>query len=127
MWKLCIKCGKIIPASMGSRCADHPKRWRSGSTPEWRKTRGRILARDGYRCTVHVRLGERCAGTTLLEVHHVDGGEKDVLLVPDSELVTVCRQHNPRDHGGSAGSLTTPLTPPASVLSPRFKARLKPA
>jgi 5-methylcytosine-specific restriction endonuclease McrA len=96
MLKLCIKCGKIIPASMGSRCADHPKRWRSGSTREWRKTRARILERDGYRCTVHVRPGQRCEGTTLLEVHHVYGEESDVLLVPDSELRTVCRRHNPR-------------------------------
>jgi hypothetical protein len=68
MWKTCIKCGKIIPTSMGSRCADHPKRWRSGSTREWRKTRARILERDGNRCTVHVRPGQRCEGTTLLEV-----------------------------------------------------------
>ena len=38
--------------------------------------------------------GERCEGPKLLEVHHVDGG--DVLLVPDEELRTVCRRHNPR-------------------------------
>jgi hypothetical protein len=31
----------------------------------------------------------------LLEVHHMDGGG-DVLLVPDSELRTVCRRHGPR-------------------------------
>jgi hypothetical protein len=66
-----------------------------GLDEEWRKTRERILARDGYRCSVHVRPGERCEGTKLLEVHHVDGGG-DVLLVPDSELRTVCRKHNPR-------------------------------
>ena len=93
--RTCIKCGRIIPASLGSRCELHPKRWRSGSTREWRKTRERILARDGYRCTVHVRPGERCPATELLEVHHVDGGG-DVLLVPDSELATVCCKHNPR-------------------------------
>jgi hypothetical protein len=61
---------------------------------EWRKTRERILARDGYRCTVHVRPEERCKGTKLLEVHHVCGG--DALVVPDEELRTVCRKHNPR-------------------------------
>jgi 5-methylcytosine-specific restriction endonuclease McrA len=96
MFKTCIKCGKIIPANMGSRCADHPNRWRSGSTREWRNTRERILARDGYRCTVHTRPGERCPETRLLEVHHLDDGDADVLLVPDSELATVCRKHNPR-------------------------------
>jgi hypothetical protein len=47
MMKTCIKCGRMIPASMGSRCEDHPNRWRSGSTREWRKKRARILARDG--------------------------------------------------------------------------------
>jgi CHRD domain len=25
--RTCIKCGKIIPANMGSRCPDHPSRW----------------------------------------------------------------------------------------------------
>ena len=53
-----------------------------------------ILARDGYRCTVHVRPGQRCESTKLLEVHHIYGGG-DVLLVPDEELRTVCRKHNP--------------------------------
>jgi 5-methylcytosine-specific restriction endonuclease McrA len=66
-----------------------------GLDAEWRKTRERILARDGYRCTVQVRPGQRCEGTKLLEIHHVDG-DSDVLLVPDSELRTVCRRHNPR-------------------------------
>ena len=75
----------IISGQQGSRCAEHPNRWRSGSTREWRKTRERILARDGYRCTVHIRPGERCEGTRLLEVHHIDDEESDVLLVPDDE------------------------------------------
>jgi hypothetical protein len=78
--RICIKCGRIFEGE-GSRCADHPNRWRSGSTREWRQTRERILARDGYRCTVHVRPGERCEGTKLLEVHHIYGG--DALVVAD--------------------------------------------
>jgi 5-methylcytosine-specific restriction endonuclease McrA len=94
MFRVCIECGALFEGQ-GSRGKDHPNRWRSGSTREWRKTRERILARDGYRCTVHVRPGERCEGRTLLEVHHRDGGG-DVLLVPDEELRTVCRKHNPR-------------------------------
>jgi hypothetical protein len=77
MFKTCIKCRKVIPASMDSRCEDHPERWRSGSTTQWRKTRKRILARDGYRWTTHNGPGERCEGTKLLEVQ-------------------VCRKHNPR-------------------------------
>jgi 5-methylcytosine-specific restriction endonuclease McrA len=94
--RMCIKCGRIIPANMGSRCELHPLRWRTkGSTREWRKTRARILARDGYRCTVHIRPGERCPETQLLEVHHLDT-EGNVLIAPDAELATVCRRHNPR-------------------------------
>jgi hypothetical protein len=50
-----------------------------------------IVARDGYRCTVHTRPGERCPETRLLAVHHLDDGDADVLLVPDEELATVCR------------------------------------
>jgi hypothetical protein len=94
MWKTCIKCGKVIPASMGSGCEDHPNRWHSGSTREWRKTRERILARDGYRCIAQVRPGVRCEGTKLLEIHHIYGG--DALVVADDQLRTVCRKHNPR-------------------------------
>jgi 5-methylcytosine-specific restriction endonuclease McrA len=98
MMKTCIRCGRIIPASMGSRCELHPTRWRSGSTREWRKTRERILARDGYRCTAHVRPGQRCEATTLLEVHHLDT-DGNVLLSPDEELITLCRKHHPRGLG----------------------------
>jgi len=87
--RICIKCGQLFEGKR-SRCAEHPNRWRSGSTRE------RILVQDGYRCTVHVRPGQRCEGTKLLEVHHIYGGESDVLLVPDEELRTVCRKHNPR-------------------------------
>ena len=100
MFRVCIKCGRIFEGT-GSRCAEHPNRWRSGSTRERRRTRERILVRDGYRCTVHVRPGQRCVGTKLLEVHHIYGEENDVLLVPGDELRTVCRRHNPR--GDRAG------------------------
>lgn len=55
-----------------------------------------ILAGDGFRCTTQVRPGERCPETKLLEVHHIYGEDSDVLLVPDGELRTVCRKHNPR-------------------------------
>ena len=47
-------------------------------------------------CTVHTRPSERCPETRLLEVHHIYGDDSDVLLVPDDELRTVCRKHNPR-------------------------------
>jgi hypothetical protein len=47
-------------------------------------------------CSRMPKLVHRVAGETrLLEIHHMDG-TSDVLLVPDSELRTVCRRHNPR-------------------------------
>lgn len=96
MFKTCIKCGKIIPANMGSRCADHPNRWRSGSTREWRKDEG--THPRPRRIPLHRSRSawQRCERTKLLEVHLLDDGNADVLLVPDSELATVCRKHNPR-------------------------------
>ena len=94
MWKKCIKCGTIIPAEIDSRCELHPKRWHSGSTREWRKTRERILARDGFAAPFTYDRASAARGRTLLEIHHRDGG--DVLLVPEEELRTVCRKHNPR-------------------------------
>jgi hypothetical protein len=89
--RTCIKCGRIIP--QGSRCELHPTCWRSGSTRAWRTQRQRILDRDGHQCT-HAEHGHRCPATTLLEIHHLTGG--DVIGVPDHELVTRCRKHNPR-------------------------------
>jgi hypothetical protein len=89
--RTCIKCGRLI--SRGSRCELHPSRWRSGSTRAWRTQRLRILERDRHQCT-HAEHGQRCPATTLLEVHHLTGG--DVINVPDHQLTTVCRRHNPR-------------------------------
>jgi hypothetical protein len=60
-----------------SRCALHPKRWRSGSTRELRKTPERIVERDGHCCTrTELVYGERkrCPATHLLEVHHLYSG-----------------------------------------------------
>lgn len=79
---------------MASRCEDHTA---GAQAPRGNGERrgSASLPGDGYRCTVQVRPGERCEGTKLLEIHHRDGGG-DVLLVPDDELRTVCRKHNPR-------------------------------
>jgi len=88
--RICIMCGQLFEGK-GSRCADHTNRWHSGSTREWRNARERTLARNGYRCTVDVRPGERCEGTSLVEIHHSDGSDCDVLLIPDEELASVCR------------------------------------
>ena len=82
MLKPCLTCGTLTP---GSYCPDH--RPRNGSTRQWRKTRARVLERDGWRCQVCGELAQ--------EVDHLipvaDGGP-DVL----SNLRAVCRAHNPR-------------------------------
>jgi hypothetical protein len=89
----CTVCGRTTPDGR-SRCADHPYRWSGGSTRGWRATRQRILLRDGFRCTHVDRLGQRCTATTTLEIHHRFGGSN--VDVPDDQLETRCRKHNPR-------------------------------
>jgi 5-methylcytosine-specific restriction enzyme A len=42
----CLICGELT--TVGSYCAAHGGR--RGSTRAWRKTRARVLARDGYEC-----------------------------------------------------------------------------
>ena len=90
--RICSECGRVIPPGT-TRCAEHPARWRTGSTRAWRVQRQRILERDGHQCTRRVH-GQRCPNITLLEIHHLTGGS--VINVPDHQLATVCRQHNPR-------------------------------
>lgn len=81
--KACSQCGR--PALAGTtRCANHPKRWSSGSTRAWRTQRARILQRD-----------PTCwCGQPATEVHHLNPGSSAV--THDSELRGVCHQHNPR-------------------------------
>lgn len=63
-----------------------------GSTRQWRKTRERILERDGHRCTA-IENGRRCPETTNLHVDHItpkaSGGTDD-----DENLTTLCARHN---------------------------------
>jgi hypothetical protein len=92
-YNVCSVCGRRT-ADGRPRCPDHPYRWRGGSTREWRTTRQRILLRDGGRCTHVDSLDQRWTQTTLLEVHHRFGGS--TVDVPDDQLETRCRKHNPR-------------------------------
>jgi len=63
------------------------------STPTWRDTRSRVLARDGNRCTVARLLGGTCAPPPF-HVHHIvprgDGGTDDL-----DNLATACASHHP--------------------------------
>lgn len=45
------------------------KSWEAGSTRAWRRTRARVLARDGYTCQVRL---PGCT-TRATHAHHLDG------------------------------------------------------
>jgi 5-methylcytosine-specific restriction endonuclease McrA len=63
------------------------------STPEWRRTRRRVLDRDGHLCT-WLEDGERCAATAT-EVDHIvphsAGGTDE-----DRNLRSLCSPHHRR-------------------------------
>ncbi len=86
----CTVCGSL---SDERKCPTHRHLNRNGSTREWRKTRERILERDGRRCTKALADGSRCPITTDLHVDHklpkAMGGSDD-----DENLTTLCRDHN---------------------------------
>lgn len=77
------------------------------STPQWRKTRGVVLARDRHRC--QLRIAGVCTGHATEVDHrvsHADGGTDDL-----SNLRSVCTpchrkvtsaQGNAKRHRGSA-------------------------
>lgn len=71
--------------------------WAGGSTWAWRKTRAKVLARDGYRCQLGL---PGCTGKAT-EVHHKQGREA---TGDDPEhLVAACQNCNlkvgdPRRH-----------------------------
>lgn len=92
----CAEPGCPEDAVDHGRCRQHRKlvtgTGSRGSTAEWRRTRKRILARDGHRCTEIVN-GVRCTATTNLHVDHVQpkahgGGDED------ENLATRCETHN---------------------------------
>jgi shikimate kinase len=67
-----------------------PTGWTGGSTYAWRKTRARILERDGHAC--QLKLPEVCTWTAD-QVHHVLGrGVSEA----DEDLVSACQPCNLR-------------------------------
>ena len=64
-------------------------------SPEWLRLRDRVLARDGYRCTVARILGGKCRGP--LHVHHIEKrrDRPDLQLDPDN-CGTCCASHHPK-------------------------------
>jgi 5-methylcytosine-specific restriction endonuclease McrA len=64
--------------------------WAGGSTRAWRRTRARVLARDGYRCRLRL---EGCTGQAEC-VHHVHG--RGVTGDDERFLVASCTNCNLR-------------------------------
>ena len=94
---VCAEPGCPEDATDNGRCAKHRKlvvgTGSRGSTRQWRKTRERILKRDGHQCTERLDNGERCPIKTNLHVDHIervtDGGSDE-----DENLRTLCAFHN---------------------------------
>ena len=126
LMRICLGCSKAIPAGGSSRCAtcdqqhrrrrDQRKNARPAAkfyaTPAWRKTRRRVLARDG--CC------QRCGTTLNLTVHHIDGYQDplderglEVLCLRcqarRAEASNARAEHNQnsRCHGGHQGIVNT--------------------
>lgn len=64
------------------------KAWAKGSTRAWRRTRGLVLARDGYRCRLQLEV---CTGHAT-HVHHTQG--RGVTGDDPRYLVAACRACN---------------------------------
>jgi len=80
-----------------------PSLWRSAagrallSGPAWRRTRARILARDGARCVYCDHVAERG-----LEVNHISGNSRDDR---DENLETVCALCHRVLHAGRSAAI----------------------
>ena len=92
--RVCSEPGCPEITEKGSRCPAHTRYSKGrGSTYQWRKTRDRILRRDGYRCTYTDEDGNRCPERDRLHVDHVfpvslGGGDE-----PEN-LRVLCQAHN---------------------------------
>lgn len=64
--------------------------WTKGSTRAWRRTRARVLARDGYRCQLQL---DCCTGQAT-QVHHTVG--RAVSGDDERYLVAACQPCNLR-------------------------------
>lgn len=77
--------------------------WTSGSTRTWRRTRARILLRDGGVCQIR---GPRCTGRATC-VHHILGrGVSEA----EADLQAACRRCN--DDLGDPTALADPQPTP---------------
>ena len=59
----------------------------------WAKVRREVLDRDSWRC-------QECGKPGRLEVHHIRALEHGGKRFDDKNLITICREHHIRIHGG---------------------------
>lgn len=65
-------------------------RWAGGSSPQWKRVRAVVLARDGHRCKMQL---DGCT-TLATEVHHV--APREIHGDDPTYLVAACRGCNVR-------------------------------
>lgn len=95
-------------------------------SPEWRELRGRVIARDGSRCTVARLLGGACAGT--LHVHHIEPvAERYDLRLDEDNCATACASHHPRWEAlrRAIVNVRNPTLPPCGHRHPYREGRVQ--
>lgn len=102
--KSCIECGRIIPAGIPARCAEHERRYQKG-----RQTRRVGYASKGWialRDQVRRRgLCEDCGNPKTVAVHHRDDVRAgNPMVCPPERLVLVCRSCHLQRHQGGVDS-----------------------
>ena len=91
-WRRCPHCRKLVidREFLAHRQAHWDRaRERKGSSGNWKTLRGKVIARDRYRC-------RKCGAAEELEVHHVDGDWRNNDL---GNLITLCNSCHPRRVG----------------------------
>lgn len=84
------------------------------NSPEWKKTRDRVIERDGHKCFV-------CGRTGRLEVHHTDYGYGGERLLDPSALVTLCHDCHASAHSFADELLESLQSGELSVLAKKVR------
>lgn len=88
--KHCLWCGKKLVGRQRTFCDDSNCNIQIFNKYNWAKIRERIIERDGHQCKA---VG--CAITHGLSVHHIIKViERPDLVMSDSNLITLCREHH---------------------------------
>ena len=106
--------GAVEPSPPGvypkcSKCREERNRGKRKRGKARKELRKRVLSRFGNRCAA-LENGERCwvHGTTLLEIHHVDGDSGND---HPNNLVPCCKPHHRTHAGRPRSAFANPPTP----------------